>query len=50
MLTAGIVIFMSIAVLVMAMRMADERRKHKEWRESWEDGKSKTVSRLKMLK
>ena len=55
MLTTEMLIFIAIAIVIViaipiALLMAEERRKHQEWRESWKDGKSKIAGGMELLK
>jgi hypothetical protein len=51
MLTTEMLIFIAIAIAIpIALLMAEERRKHQEWRESWKDGKSKIAGGMELLK
>jgi hypothetical protein len=55
MFTTEMLIFMSIAIVIavaipIALLMAEERRKHQEWRESWKDGKSEIAGGIELLK
>ena len=55
MLTTEILIFVSIAILIsiaiaIALLIAEEHRKHQEWRESWKDGKSEIAGGMELLK
>ena len=57
MLTTEMLIFIAIAIAIaiviaipITLLMAEERRKHQEWRESWKDGKSKIAGGMELLK
>jgi hypothetical protein len=53
MLTTELLIFMSIAIAIaipIVLLVAEERRKHQEWRECWKNGKSKIAGGLELLK